>query len=85
MSNTPVSFTHEEWLAFRSHYSELKHSMNNALAVFMALSELAHRNPDNYEKLGKSICTRTPEIVALMQEFTRILDEKQPVPPDAGL
>ena len=81
MSNPPVTFTHEEWLAFRSHYSELKHSVNNALAVFTALSELAHRNPDNYEKLGKSIATRTPEIVAMMQEFTRYLDTKAPIPP----
>jgi hypothetical protein len=66
----------------RTRYSELKHSMNNALAVFMALSELAQRNPANYEKLGKSISTRTPEIVALLQEFTQILDNKQPLPPE---
>ena len=65
----------------RTRYSELKHSMNNALAVFMALSELAQRNPANYEKLAKSIGTRTPEIVALLQEFTQVLDTKQPLPP----
>jgi len=78
MSQTPVTFSPEEWAEFRTRYSELKHSMNNALAVFMALSELAHRNPDNYEKLGKSIANRTPEIVALMQEFTDFLDTKGP-------
>ena len=78
MNQTPVTFSREEWLAFRASYSELKHSINNALAVFSALSELAHRNPDNYEKLGKSIVTRTPEIVALMQEFNRVMDEKRP-------
>ena len=81
MNNPSVTFTHEEWQAFRSHYSELKHSVNNALAVFTALSELAHRNPDNYAKLGKSIATRTPEIVALMQEFNRYLDTKAPMAP----
>ena len=82
MNNTPVTFSKEEWLAFRASYSELKHSINNALAVFSALSELAHRNPDNYEKLGKSILTRTPEIVALMQEFSSAMDEKRPLEPD---
>jgi len=81
MSNAPVIFTHAEWLAMRSAYSELKHSMNNALAVFSALSELAQRNPDNYIKLTKSIATRTPELVALMQEFTQVLDSKGPPPP----
>ena len=80
MTNPPVTFTNEEWLAFRSRFSELKHSVNNALAVFMALSELAQRNPENYEKLAKSVCTRTPEIVTLLQEFTLLLDTKQNPP-----
>ena len=82
MNNTPVTFSREEWNAFRTNYSELKHSINNALAVFSALAELGHRNPDNYEKLSKSIITRTPEIVALMQEFSRALDDKRPMEPE---
>lgn len=52
--------------------------MNNALAVFMALAELSQRNPDNYEKLAKSVCTRTPELAALIQEFSLYLDTKGP-------
>ncbi len=78
MNKSPVTFSPEEWQTFRTRYSELKHSVNNALAVFSALSELAHRNPDNYEKLAKSVFTRTPEIVALMQEFTDFIDTKGP-------
>jgi len=81
MSTEPVNFTYEEWLEFRLRYSELKHSINNALAVFMALAELSQRNPDNYEKLVKSVCTRTPELAALIQEFTLYLDTKGPTPP----
>ena len=80
MSNPPVSFTPEEWLEFRKNFSELKHSINNALAVFSALAELANRNPANFEKLQKSVLTRTPEIVGLLQEFHRALDEKRPIP-----
>ena len=78
MNTPPVTFTPEEWGALRSNFSELKHSVNNALAVFMALSELAQRNPANYEKLTKSINTRTPEIVAMMQTFHQALDDKSP-------
>lgn len=85
MSTPPIAFSPEEWLAFCTKFSELKHTVNNALAVFMALAELAHRNPENYEKLGKSINTRTPDIVGLMQEFTRLLDEKQPISPEMEL
>jgi len=81
MSNEPVQFTYEEWMQCRVRYSNLKHSTNNALAVFMALAELAQRNPDNYEKLAQAVCTRTPEIVELIQEFSTYLDTKGPQPP----
>ena len=82
MNTTTVTFTQEEWRTLRSEFSELKHSVNNALAVFMAFSELAQRNPANFEKLTKSINTRTPEIVAVMQKFHEALDRKAPAPPE---
>ena len=80
MGEKPVHFTHEEWMEFRLRFSNMKHSMNNALAVFMALAELAQRNPENFEKLARSVCTRTPEIVASIQEFSEYLDTKGPQP-----
>lgn len=66
---------------FRVRYSEMKHSMNNALAVFLALAELAQRNPENYEKLATSVIARTPEIAAMIQQFSSFLDTKGPPPP----
>lgn len=81
MSNNSVTFTAEEWMEFRTKYSEMKHSLNNALAVFMALAELSQRNAENYEKLAKAVCTRTPEIAAAIQEFSLYLDTKGPPPP----
>jgi len=81
MSNESVTFTHEEWMDFRQRYSTMKHTLNNALAVFMALGELAQRNPENYEKLAKSVGSRAPEIAALIQDFSVYLDTKGPPPP----
>ena len=81
MGEKPVHFTQEEWQEFRLRFSNMKHSMNNALAVFMALAELAQRNPDNYEKLARSVCTRTPEIVGMIHEFSEYLDTKGPPSP----
>lgn len=80
MSTEPVSFTQEEWLEFRLKFSELKHSINNALAVFMALAELSQRNPDNYQKLAQSVCTRTPELARTIQDFSIFVDLKTPAP-----
>lgn len=77
MNPAPITFSPEEWNAFREQFSELKHTLNNALAVFMALSELASRNPENYEKLRKAVLDRTPGIVERMHEFTRLLDAKR--------
>ena len=77
MSQPLIQFTPDEWNALREKYSELKHTVNNALAVFMAHAELAKRNPENYEKLAGVVATRTPDIVALFQAFTQLLDEKQ--------
>lgn len=81
MSNETITFTPEEWMDFRQRYSTVKHSLNNALAVFMALAELAQRNSENYEKLAKSVCTRAPEIASLIQDFSVYLDTKGPPPP----
>ena len=81
MGDIPVHFTPEEWLEFRVRFSNMKHSLNNTLAVILALAELAQRNPDNYEKLAKAICTRTQEIATLIQDFSEYLDTKGPQPP----
>ena len=81
MSNQPVTFSPEEWMEFRVRFSNMKHTMNNALAVFMALAELSQRNPDNFAKLAKSVCTRTPELASMIQEFSAYLDTKGPQPP----
>lgn len=74
--STLVTFSVEEWLTLRNKFSEAKHTLNNALAVFMALSELAHRDPENFKKLQKAIETRTPEIIRLMQEVTDAFESK---------
>jgi len=76
MQPDSVTFTQEEWQSFRKQFGELKHTLNNALAVFMALAELARRNPDNYEKLVKNVTTRTPGIIEAMEGFTRLMDQK---------
>jgi hypothetical protein len=46
----------------------------------MALSELAQRNPQHYEKLTKTVLSRCPDIVSQLQEFSRLLAEKAKPP-----
>ncbi len=60
----------------RDKFREVKHSINNSLAVIMALSELAQRNPQHYEKLTKAVLARCPDIVGQLQEFSRALSDK---------
>jgi len=76
MSSAPFEMTREELQAIHEKYREVKHDINNTLAVIMALSELAQRNPAHYEKLAKAVLTRGPDVVQKLQEFQTLLGAK---------
>ena len=69
MPDTPFSMSREELQALHDQFREIKHNVNNTLAVIMALSELAQRNPAHYEKLAKAVLSRGPDVVQALQEF----------------
>lgn len=68
--------TREELVALHDKYREVKHSINNTLAVIMALSELGQRNPAHFEKLAKAVLQRGPDVVAQLQDFQNALSVK---------
>ena len=89
MENSSVPSS--EILALHERFREIKHSVNNTIAVMMALSELAQRNPTHYEKLTQAVLTRCPEIVSQLQAFQQELLAKanpdlvgRPLPPTSG-
>ena len=71
----------EELAQLHKKFSEIKHSINNALAVMMALSEMSQRRPDYAEKLATTVLSKAPQIVSSLQEFTQALNEKAGVGP----
>ncbi len=80
MENSSVPSS--EVLALHDRFREIKHSVNNTIAVLMALSELAQRNPAHYEKLTQAVLSRCPEMVSLLQGFQQDLLAK--VKPEAA-
>jgi len=76
MSDTARELTTEDYAELQKKFSEIKHSVNNALAVMMALSEMSQRRPDYAEKLATTVLTKAPQIVSSLQEFTQALNEK---------
>jgi len=68
--------TREELQAIHEKFREVKHNINNTLAVIMALSELAQRNPAHYEKLAKAVLQRGPDVVQEMQDFQMLLSAR---------
>jgi hypothetical protein len=76
MSDSPRDITHEELVQLQAKFSEIKHSINNALAVMMALSEMSQRRSDYSEKLATTVLAKAPQIVSSLQEFTQALNEK---------
>jgi two-component sensor histidine kinase len=86
--DVPFRMTREELEEFHDQFREIKHNINNTLAVIMALSELAQRNPAHYEKLAKAVLQRGPDVVQNLQDFQTRLGNKLregnvPVPPVA--
>jgi len=81
MSETDQTISHEELVQLLKKFSEIKHSINNALAVMMALSEMSQRRPDYTEKLATTVLSKAPQIVSSLQEFTQALKEKAGVSP----
>ena len=76
MSEPALHITPEEFAQLQRRFSEIKHSINNALAVMMALSEMSQRRPDYSEKLATTVLSKAPQIVSGLQEFTQALNEK---------
>ena len=74
--NSTIQFTPEEIKALHDKFREVKHDIANSLAVVMALSELAERNPAHYEKLGKTVLSRGPDIITKLLDFQRMLGAK---------
>jgi hypothetical protein len=76
MNETNRPLSPEELVQLQKKFSEIKHSINNALAVMMALSEMSQRRPDYSEKLATTVLSKAPQIVSSLQEFTQLLNEK---------
>lgn len=76
MNETSRTLSSEEMAQLQKKFSEIKHSINNALAVMMALSEMSQRRPDYAEKLASTVLSKAPQIVSGLQEFTQLLSEK---------
>ena len=83
MSEPTRELTTEDFAELQKKFSEIKHSINNALAVMMALSEMSQRRPDYAEKLASTVLAKAPQIVSSLQEFTALLNEKAGVKPAA--
>jgi hypothetical protein len=83
MSDANRTITHEELVQLQKKFSEIKHGINNALAVMMAMSEMSQRRPDYAEKLASTVLTKAPQVVSSLQEFTALLNEKAGVKPTA--
>ena len=76
MSDHNFQMSREELQAISDKFRDVKHDINNTLAVVMALSELAQRNPAHYEKLAKAVLQRGPAVVQQMQDFQTLLSAK---------
>jgi two-component sensor histidine kinase len=83
MSDPAHTISQEELVVLQKKFSEIKHAINNALAVISALAEMSQRRPDYSEKLASTVLTKVPQIGSSLQEFTQALNEKAGPKPEA--
>jgi len=70
MNDSAAPISRDELLALHARFREIKHDINNTLAVFMALSELGQRNPAHLEKLAKAVLERSQKVVDHLTGFS---------------
>lgn len=85
MNETATSISQLELVALQRKFSEIKHSINNALAVMMALSEMSQRRSDYSEKLASTVLMKAPQIVSSLQEFTQALNDRAGAKPEGQI
>ena len=76
-----VTVSRAELMELHNKFRAVKHSACNALAVIMALSEMAERNPTYMEKLTKTVLAKSPQMVSELRTFDdefRVLLKAQP-------
>jgi hypothetical protein len=71
MSGNSFQFDKEDLETILKDYRDVKHDINNSIAVIMALAELSQQNPAHYEKLTQTILTRCPDMVQRLTEFQK--------------
>ena len=84
MSEVDFQMSRADLEGLMEKFRELKHSINNTLAVIMALSELGQRNPAHYEKLATAVLQRGPDVVQGLQDFQAALGVKLKPPVAPG-
>ena len=69
MSDMSFQMTEEEFSQLNEKFRDLRHHINNTLAVIMALSELGERNPAHLTKLAQTVLQRGPNVVLELNAF----------------
>ncbi len=75
MENTGT-ISRADLLALNEKYREVKHDVNNTIAVLMAMAEMSRLKVEYKEKLADTVCARSPQIVEKMQEYQKLLNER---------
>ncbi len=66
--NEPI-LTRSELNTLLLKYREMKHTLNNTLAVLLARAELGLRNPAQLDLLAKAVMSRCEETVKMLTVF----------------
>lgn len=73
-SNNPVTLTPEQVEDFFIRLSDLRHNVNNNLALVVASVELIKRKPDMINTLSEKLCSQPEKIIKEIRDFSDYVD-----------
>ncbi|GEM_PF-322000 len=78
----PVELTNAELQLLYRHLRMLRHSVNNHVAVIMAMAELSQRHPGQAEKFSQMCLEKGPQIVNALRRFSESLESALHINPN---
>jgi len=64
----------QQLVTLHQNLRTMRHTVNNHLAVIMAMAELSQRNPAQYARFSQMCLEKAPQITSAIAKFSEMMD-----------
>lgn len=70
----PVTLTAEQVAELKRNLADLRHDINNNVALILSAIEMMRRRPDSFEKMLESMSRQPQRITETVMAFSKLLE-----------